>query len=201
MSERDGIFAGDDPFDIARRWLAEATPQEPSDANAVALATVDAAGLPNVRIMLLKDIEDDGFVFFSNYESRKAQEIAAAGKAALVLHWKSLARQIRVRGPIEKIDAAASDAYYASRPLGSRIGAWASQQSRPLASRQALGDAVAAAEAEHGDDPARPAHWGGYKIRPVEIEFWADAAFRLHDRFRWSRENLAINWDVQRLNP
>ena len=201
MSDRDGIFAGDNPFDIAQRWLAEAEKTEPNDPNAIALATVDASGLPNARIVLLKSIDADGFVFFTNYESQKGQEIAATGQAAFVMHWKSLARQIRVRGEISKISAAESDEYYSSRPLGSRIGAWASRQSQPLTSRQALIDAVAQAEATHGDHPARPGHWGGYKITPVEIEFWAGSEFRLHDRFCWRRENVTEKWVTLRLNP
>ena len=138
MSDRVGIFAGEDPFAIAKRWLAEAEPLEPADPNAMALSTVDAGGMPNTRIVLLKAIETDSFVFFTNYESAKGQEIAATGKASFVIHWKSLARQIRVRGPIDKVSAEESDAYYKTRPLGSRIGAWASQQSRPLASRAGL---------------------------------------------------------------
>ena len=199
--DRTGIFAGDDPFAIARTWLAEAEPREPNDPNAIALATVDQAGLPNVRMVLLKDIEADAFVFYTNYTSRKGQEIEASGKAAFVLHWKSLRRQVRVRGVTEREEGPQADAYYASRSLKSRLGAWASAQSEPLASRGALMADVARITAIHGPNPARPAFWGGIRIRPLEIEFWADGAFRLHDRFRWSRSGIADSWQIERLNP
>lgn len=198
---RAGIFAGEDPFAIARAWLAEAERTEPNDPNAIALATVDAAGLPNVRMVLLKEVEDAAFVFYTNYESAKGQEIAATGRAAFVLHWKSLRRQIRVRGLAGREDGPQADAYYRSRPLQSRLGAWASAQSRPLPSRGALMAEVARTAARHGTDPDRPPHWGGIRIRPVEIEFWADGAFRLHDRFRWTRETPDHGWQVLRLYP
>lgn len=200
MTERSGIFAGDDPFAIARRWLAEAEPKEPNDPNAIALATVDPAGMPNVRMVLLKDIEADAFVFYTNYDSVKATEIAAAGKAAFVLHWKSLRRQIRVRGLTEREDGPQADEYYASRSLKSRLGAWASRQSRPLSSRTELMAEVARMTARHGLNPPRPPFWGGIRIRPVEIEFWADGEFRLHDRFRWTA-GADGRWEAVRLNP
>jgi pyridoxamine 5'-phosphate oxidase len=199
--DRSGIFAGDDPFVIARDWLAAAEPLEPNDPNAMALATVDADGLPNVRMVLLKDIEAEGFVFYTNYTSQKGVEIAASGKAAFVLHWKSLRRQIRVRGMIEREEGPAADAYYASRSLKSRLGAWASAQSQPLATRASLMAEVAKVTLRHGTNPARPAFWGGIRIRPLEIEFWADGDFRLHDRFCWKRADLDQPWDVSRLNP
>jgi pyridoxamine 5'-phosphate oxidase len=201
MSDRSGIFAGDDPFEIARRWLAEATPLEPSDPNAMALSTVDADGMPNTRIVLLKAIEDSGFVFFTNYESAKGQEIAATGVASFVLHWKSLKRQVRARGRVEKVSAEESDAYYVTRPLGSRVGAWASQQSRPLDSKAELVKAVAKAGVKHGANPDRPPFWGGFRIVPQQMEFWADGAFRLHDRFRWDIATSGSGWKIQRLNP
>ena len=201
MSDRDGIFTGDNPFDIARRWLDEATPQEPNDPNAMALSTVDAGGMPDTRIVLLKEIEDDGFVFFTNYESAKGEQIAATGKASFVIHWKSLRRQIRARGMVEKVSTDDSDAYYRTRPLGSRIGAWASAQSRPLESRQVLADAVKEAESRFGSDPDRPPHWGGFRIVPEQIEFWADGEFRLHDRFVWKKDESRFGWKVQRLSP
>jgi pyridoxamine 5'-phosphate oxidase len=201
MSDRSGIFAGDDPFEIARRWLAEATPLEPSDPNAMALSTVDADGMPNTRIVLLKAIEDSGFVFFTNYESAKGQEIAATGVASFVLHWKSLKRQVRARGRVEKVSADESDAYYVTRPLGSRVGAWASQQSRPLDSKAELVKAVAKAGVKHGANPDRPPFWGGFRIVPQQMEFWADGAFRLHDRFRWDIATSGSGWKIQRLNP
>ena len=199
--DRTGIFAGEDPFAIARAWLAEAEPKEPNDPNAIALATVDTAGLPNVRMVLLKDIEADAFVFYTNYSSRKGQEIEASGKAAFVLHWKSLRRQVRVRGVTTREEGPQADEYYASRSLKSRLGAWASAQSQPLSSRGALMADVAKITAIHGTNPARPPFWGGIRIRPLEIEFWADGAFRLHDRFRWSRSGIADDWKIERLNP
>ena len=201
MADRSGIFAGDDPFAIARAWLAEAEPREPNDPNAIALATVDAAGLPNVRMVLLKEVEADAFVFYTNYESRKAAEIDHAGKAAFLLHWKSLRRQIRVRGLTSREEGAKADAYFASRSLKSRLGAWASQQSQPLESRGALMAEVARRTAEFGMNPPRPPFWGGIRIRPVEIEFWADGPFRLHDRFRWERPGPDGPWQVTRLSP
>ena len=199
--DRSGIFAGDDPFAIARAWLAEAEPVEPNDPNAIALATVDEAGMPNVRMVLLKEIEADAFVFYTNYGSRKGQEIAASGKAAFVLHWKSLRRQIRVRGVTEREEGPQADAYYDSRSLKSRLGAWASRQSEPLASRGALIAEVAKVTAQHGPIPRRPPFWGGIRIRPTEIEFWADGQFRLHDRFRWCRNGNDSAWEIMRLNP
>ena len=201
MADRSGIFAGDDPFAIARAWLAEAEPREPNDPNAIALATVDAAGLPNVRMVLLKEIEADAFVFYTNFESAKAREIDQAGKAAFVLHWKSLRRQIRVRGLTSREEGAQADAYFASRSLKSRLGAWASQQSQPLESRGALMAEVARRTAEFGMTPPRPPFWGGFRLRPVEIEFWADGPFRLHDRFRWARPDPGAPWQVTRLSP
>lgn len=199
--DRTGIFAGDDPFGIARAWLAEAEAQEINDPNAIALATVDADGLPNVRMVLLKDIEDAAFVFYTNYGSKKGQEITASGKAAFVMHWKSLRRQVRVRGLVSREEGPQADAYYASRSLKSRLGAWASQQSQPLSSRTHLMAEVAKVTASQGMNPARPPFWGGFRIVPLEIEFWADGAFRLHDRFRWSREAIEKPWEITRLNP
>ncbi|OYW57121.1 MAG: pyridoxamine 5'-phosphate oxidase [Rhodobacterales bacterium 32-66-7] len=199
--DRTGIFAGDDPFALARAWLAEAEPVEPNDPNAIALGTVDADGLPNVRMVLLKDIEAAAFVFYTNYDSQKGQEIAASGKAAFVLHWKSLRRQIRVRGLTEREDGPAADAYFASRSLKSRLGAWASQQSRPLGSREALMAEAARIAVVKGPNPPRPPNWGGIRIVPTEIEFWADGAFRLHDRFRWSRATVEQPWQITRLFP
>lgn len=199
--ERDGKFAGDDPFEIARTWLAEAEESEPNDPNAVALSTVDADGLPNVRMVLLKEISSDGFIFYTNYNSAKGRELAATPKAAMVLHWKSLRRQIRVRGTVSREEGERADAYYASRSLKSRLGAWASEQSQPLDSRAALMAKVAKITALKGPNPARPAFWGGFRIAPVEIEFWADGAFRLHDRFVWRRASPTETWKIQRLNP
>lgn len=214
MSAQDDRFEGEDPFVIAKAWLAEAEASEPNDANAIALATVDAEGMPDVRMVLLKDIESHGdgqgaFVFYTNYDSAKGQQIAATGKAAFVLHWKSLRRQIRVRGTVTREDGPQADAYYASRALQSRIGAWASAQSQPLSSRGALMMAVARQGAKWGANPPRPPFWGGFRIDPVQIEFWSDGAFRLHDRFRWVNQAASLGegrvnpagWQVQRLSP
>ena len=204
--ERSGIFAGENPFALAQSWLAEAEVLEPNDPNAIALATVDAAGLPNVRMVLLKETEQAGpgggaFVFYTNYESAKGQEIAACGQVAFVLHWKSLRRQIRVRGLTSREAGPQADAYYASRSLQSRLGAWASRQSQPLASRAGLLAEVAKVTLQQGPLPARPPFWGGFRILPLEIEFWADGAFRLHDRFRWRRAAAEMPWSIARLNP
>lgn len=203
MSDRTGIFEGDDPFAIARRWLDEATGTEPNDPNAIALATVDAEGLPDVRMVLLKEIEpgpQGAFVFYTNYDSAKGRQITETGKAAFVMHWKSLRRQVRVRGTVTREEGAQADAYYASRALESRIGAWSSRQSQPLESRGALMAEVARQGLRHGLSPKRPPFWGGFRITPVQIEFWADGAFRLHDRFRWTRGETG-GWDVVRLQP
>ncbi|MFD1795905.1 pyridoxamine 5'-phosphate oxidase [Paracoccus aurantiacus] len=214
MSARDGIFAGEDPFLIARAWLAEAEASEPNDANAIALATVDADGMPDARMVLLKDIESFGdgqgaFVFYTNYDSAKGRQISATGKAAFVMHWKSLRRQIRVRGTVTREDGPIADDYFASRALQSRIGAWASAQSRPVASRAALMVEVARQGAKWGVNPPRPPFWGGFRIDPVQIEFWSDGAFRLHDRFQWVKHVRSGSgdqpgstvWNVERLSP
>ncbi|WP_341861571.1 pyridoxamine 5'-phosphate oxidase [Gymnodinialimonas sp. 57CJ19] len=206
MSERNGIFAGDDPFALAQTWLEEAEAAEPNDPNAIALSTVDATGMPNARMVLLKEIEapgagQGGFVFYTNYGSAKGQEIDATQKAAFVMHWKSLRRQIRVRGTTEKVAGPQADVYYKSRSLKSRLGAWASDQSQPLDSRASLMADVARVTAAKGTNPDRPPFWGGFRIVPTEIEFWADGAFRLHDRFQWRRTGPEMPWKVQRLNP
>jgi pyridoxamine 5'-phosphate oxidase len=201
VADRSGIFAGDDPFALARAWLAEAEASEPNDPNAIALATVDASGLPNVRMVLLKEIERAAFVFYTNYESRKAEEVEGAGGAAFVLHWKSLRRQVRARGPVARVEGPQADAYFGSRSLQSRLGAWASRQSRPLDSRTSLLAEVAKVTARFGTNPPRPPFWGGYRLVPLEIEFWADGPFRLHDRFRWSRPDPDSAWSVARLSP
>ena len=205
MNDRSGIFAGDDPFEIARAWLRAAEASEINDPNAIALATIDPmgdpTGLPNVRMVLLKGIEADGFLFYTNYDSAKGQEIAESGKAAFVAHWKSLRRQLRVRGLTQRADGPQADAYYASRTLQSRLGAWASLQSRPLRSRAALMGKVAAVGARYGLNPPRPPFWGGFRITPLEIEFWAEGAHRLHDRFQWRRSAPEQGWSITRLNP
>ena len=201
MTDRSGIFAGEDPFEIARRWLSEAEQSEINDPNAIALSTVDSAGMPNARMVLLKAIEADSFVFYTNYGSAKAQEIDGAGKAAFVMHWKSLRRQVRVRGQVFREEGRDADEYFHSRSLKSKLGAWASHQSKPLSSRAALMAEVAKVTAAQGTSPKRPPFWGGFRIYPTEIEFWADGAFRLHDRFRWTKNGDQTDWNVLRLNP
>ncbi|MBC6441739.1 MAG: pyridoxamine 5'-phosphate oxidase [Rhodobacteraceae bacterium] len=199
--DRDGMFAGDDPFVIVRTWLSEAQETELNDANAMALATVDGDGLPNVRMVLLKDIREDAFVFFTNYTSQKAAELETRKKAAAVLHWKSLRRQIRFRGTVARVDRAESDIYFETRSVFSRIGAWASDQSSPLTRRSKLEARMAELKNKLGDNPGCPPFWGGYIITPLEIEFWCDGEARLHDRFRWTKTNTEGAWDVVRLNP
>ncbi|WP_282602799.1 pyridoxamine 5'-phosphate oxidase [Paracoccus sp. PARArs4] len=204
MTDRGGIFAGDDPFEIVRSWLHEAEQSEPNDPNAIALATSDATGMPDVRMVLLKDVDGQGadgsFVFYTNYESAKGLQLAENAQAAFVMHWKSLRRQIRVRGHVEREEGPQADEYYGSRALQSRLGAWASRQSRPLDSRTSLMADVAKAGLRHGTQPERPPFWGGFRIRPTQIEFWADGAFRLHDRFVWTR-NGQSEWEINRLCP
>jgi pyridoxamine 5'-phosphate oxidase len=192
----------EEPFELFAAWLKDAAGSEINDAEAMALATVDASGMPNVRMVLLKGASPEGFVFYTNYESAKGQELLGSGKAALCFHWKSLRRQIRVRGPALPVSAEDADAYYASRPRGSRIGAWASKQSRPLESRFALEKAVAAYAARHalGEIP-RPPYWSGFRLEPVEIEFWHDRPFRLHDRIVFRRASPGEAWTKARLYP
>jgi len=194
------IEAGTNPFTLIESWYREAVEAEINDPDAIALASVDPSGMPSVRMVLLRQWSDEGFFFFTNYESRKSGELLATGKAAFCLHWKSLRRQIRVTGEVSKASAERSDGYFASRGRGSRIGAWASEQSRPLASREELAAAVAAVEERFPDEVPRPPHWGGFMIVPQEIEFWADGEHRLHDRFRFTRDG-DDGWDIQRLNP
>jgi pyridoxamine 5'-phosphate oxidase len=192
----------EEPFELFAAWLKDAAASEINDAEAMALATVDASGMPNVRMVLLKGASPEGFVFYTNYESAKGQELLGSGKAALCFHWKSLRRQVRVRGPALPVSAEEADAYYASRPRGSRIGAWASKQSRPLESRFALEKAVAAYAARHalGEIP-RPPYWSGFRLAPVEIEFWHDRPFRLHDRIVFRRASPGEAWTKARLYP
>jgi len=200
LTGRDFTEASE-PFLLFKQWLEDATASEPNDPNAVALATVDGDGLPDVRMVLLKGFDEHGFVFYTNFESAKGREILGSMKAAMCFHWKSLRRQVRVRGPVEVVGDAEADAYYATRPRGSRIGAWASKQSRPLESRFALEKAVAEYTARHaiGDIP-RPKYWSGFRILPETIEFWHDRPFRLHDRMVFSRTGDG-GWGKTRLYP
>ncbi|MBN8919836.1 MAG: pyridoxamine 5'-phosphate oxidase [Rhizobiales bacterium] len=191
-----------EPFALFAAWMEEAKVSEPSDPNAMAVATVDADGLPNVRMVLLKGIDERGFVFYTNLESRKGRELAAAPRAALLFHWKSLARQIRIRGAVERVSDAEADAYFATRAKLSQIGAWASRQSTPLESRLAFEKAVALATAKYalGTVP-RPPYWSGFRVVPAIMEFWHDRPFRLHDRIEFRREALGAAWNKTRLYP
>ncbi|MEE8628034.1 MULTISPECIES: pyridoxamine 5'-phosphate oxidase [Methylobacterium] len=201
----DGLTKGDftqnpDPWDLFRQWFADAQVSEPEDPNAMALATSGADGMPDVRIVLLKDADERGFVFYTNTLSMKGQELADNPQAALVMHWKSLRRQVRARGTVTKVSEAEADAYYASRPRDSRLGAWASRQSQPLESRDVLIRAVDEMRARFPNEAVpRPPHWTGYRIAPVTMEFWQDGAYRLHDRVRFTREGEA--WTGNRLYP
>jgi pyridoxamine 5'-phosphate oxidase len=168
----------------------------------MALSTVDASGLPDVRMVLMKGVDSRGFIFYTNFESDKAKELQATMKVAALFHWKSLRRQVRIRGPVEHVTEAEADAYFASRPRPSRLGAWASQQSRTLESRAVLEQAFAESDARFpGPDIPRPPHWSGFRIKPLAIEFWKDGAHRLHDRIRFSRSSVEGNWSKQRLYP
>lgn len=201
LTSRD-FSAADEPFLLFSEWFGEAKAKEINDPNAMAVATVDGDGLPNVRMVLLKDFDAAGFVFYTNYESQKGVELLASGKAALLFHWKSLRRQVRVRGPVETVSAAEADAYFVTRPRGSRIGAWASKQSRPLESRFALESAVAQYGLKFGlGDVPRPPHWSGFRVVPERIEFWHDRPFRLHDRIEFRRDGVGAAWTKVRMYP
>lgn len=196
------IFDREEPFALFRDWLGDARKRETNDPNAMALATVDADGLPDVRMVLLKDVDADGFVFYTNLESAKGLQLGGQPKAALCFHWKSIRRQVRVRGLVEPVSQDEADEYFASRARDSRIGAWASQQSRPLESRFALEKAVAREAARFGlGKVPRPPHWSGFRIAPLGIEFWRDRPFRLHDRLVFQRHDLGSPWTSSRLYP
>ena len=198
----DDMPATGDPFTLFSAWLTDAEAKEPNDANAMALATADAHGLPNVRMVLLKGHDSQGFVFYTNFESAKGRELLGSGKAALCFHWKSLRRQVRVRGPVSEVSEAEADAYFSSRPKDSQIGAWASAQSRPLEGRWALEAAVAKHAARYAlAKVPRPKHWSGFRLAPLEIEFWRDRPFRLHDRLVYRRASPAEAWRTEKLYP
>jgi pyridoxamine 5'-phosphate oxidase len=189
-----------DPFTLFAEWMAEARLTELNDPNAMTLATIGADGAPDARIVLLKGQDDRGLVFYTNYESRKGRELAADPRATLVFHWKSLQRQVRVEGRVEPVNAAEADAYFAGRPRLSKIGAWASDQSRPLAERAELERRLAEAEARFPtDDVARPPHWSGFRLLPQRFEFWRDMPYRLHDRLILTRDGGS--WVPSRLFP
>ncbi len=200
--DQGDVFTIGDPIALFADWLALAVKKEPNDANAMALATVDETGLPDVRMVLLKDIDACGLTFYTNLESAKGQELAANPKAAAVFHWKSIRRQVRFRGPVERVTDEEADAYFASRARASRIGAWASDQSRPLESRFALEKAVAKKTAQFGlGDIPRPPHWSGYRIMPTQIEFWVNRPFRLHERLVYRRADISSSWNKENLYP
>jgi pyridoxamine 5'-phosphate oxidase len=191
-----------DPLDLFADWFDEARKTEPNDPEAMALATVGPDGMPSSRMVLLKGYDSEGFVFYTNYDSRKGQQLIAHSKAALLFHWKSLRRQVRLEGPVSQTTPAESDAYFATRQRGSQIGAWASTQSRPLESRFALEKRVAEYTARYaiGTVP-RPSHWAGFRLQPTLIEFWRDGAFRLHDRLEYTRPAAGAPWQTRTLYP
>ena len=196
------FFAEADPIALFAEWLKQASEKEPNDPNAMTLATVDEAGLPDARMVLLKDVDGQGFTFYSNETSAKGRELAANPRAALVFHWKSLRRQVRVRGPIEPVSAAEADAYFATRSRNAQIGAWASAQSETMEGRFALEKRIAEYALKFGlGKVPRPPFWIGWRVAPVQIEFWRDRPFRLHDRLRFTRADVGARWETSRLYP
>ena len=199
--DNKNIFSSDDPFELFRRWKQEAVENELNDPDAIALSTVDKDGLPNVRMVLLRFLDKDEFVFFTNYRSTKGSEISQSGKVAFVAHWKSIRRQIRVRGLIYRDETDLSDSYFNQRPLESRIGAWASKQSSILNDKNTLLKKIEVLTIELGKNPPKPGFWGGFRIKPLEMEFWSDGPFRVHDRFLWKRKYPGAKWIINRLSP
>lgn len=197
-----GIGVREDPFALFHTWMEEARKSEPNEPNAMALATADVQGHPNVRMVLLKEASANGFVFYTNYESAKGGELTANPNAALCFHWKSIGKQVRVRGPVAKVSEAESDAYFASRAKDSQIGAWASAQSRPMEGRFAFEKEVAKYAAKYAlSKVPRPPYWGGFRLTPLEIEFWRNRPFRLHDRLVYRRGTPTSPWCTERLFP
>jgi pyridoxamine 5'-phosphate oxidase len=203
LSAQDAdITPAGEPIDLFKQWFAEAKQREINDPNAMSLATVDASGLPDVRMVLLKDADTRGFVFYTNLESAKGEELKANAKAALCFHWKSLERQVRVRGPVVSVSAEEADAYFATRPKDSQIGAWASRQSRAMEGRFALEKEVARFAAKYAlTSVPRPPHWSGFRVQPLQIEFWRARPFRLHERLCYRRDTLDSAWTTERLFP
>lgn len=198
----EDVFTSDNPFELFREWLEKAGKTEPNDPNAMALSTADGQGFPDVRMVLLKDVDERGFVFYTNLESEKGRELQANMRAALCFHWKSQRRQVRVRGIVSPVSPEEADEYFASRHRDSQIGAWASRQSRPLEGRFELEKEVARYTAKFGlGKVPRPEHWSGFRIAPVRIEFWRDRPFRLHDRLVFHRDESAAGWKTMRLFP
>ncbi len=190
-----------DPFEIIENWMQIAKDAGIPDHNAMAMATADANSIPNVRVVLLKEIDTRGLIFYTNYESIKGQELVSNQRAAIAIHWRTLKRQIRVRGDVEVLESEKSDLYFNSRPLGSRYSAWASKQSQPLSSREQFEAEIENISQKYAQNPPRPKFWGGFRLKPFEIEFWKELDYRRHDRFRWTRVSPSSNWSVQRLYP
>ncbi|MBB3257921.1 pyridoxamine 5'-phosphate oxidase [Paraburkholderia bannensis] len=201
LGSLDAADVDADPIRQFQTWLNQALDAQLPEPNAMTVATVDAAGRPAARILLIKGVDERGFVFFTNYESRKGRELSANPHAALLFHWIELERQVRIEGRVEKTSDAESDAYYHSRPLGSRIGAWASEQSAVIDSRGQLEAREREISAQYGDAPPRPPHWGGYRLVPDAIEFWQGRPSRLHDRIRYTRDSVQAPWRIERLAP
>jgi len=201
LGSLDAADVDADPIRQFQTWFAQALDAQLPEPNAMTVATVDADGRPAARILLIKGVDERGFVFFTNYDSRKGRELGANPHAALLFHWVELERQVRIEGRVEKTSDAESDAYYQSRPLGSRIGAWASEQSAVIDSRAQLEAREREISAQYGDAPPRPPHWGGFRLVPDAIEFWQGRPSRLHDRIRYTRENAQAPWRIDRLAP